>query len=122
MSSTSSLDSSAPTYTGYFSAFSGFSPNPNLPIAEEFARLAAHRGWARGSKNYNAERRRCLESEYDSRVRLTGSAGLERWQALCADVGIDSRLPSVTQCRNVCCGQKTPLVNEYSSPQLIWGD
>lgn len=94
----------------FFAQFPGFNQDPSAPVTAEFTRLAAFRGWARGSLNWTRYFRRCMEAEYD---RLIGvrAARLETWQQLCRKVDMDDSLPSITQCKKVgltysscCCG------------------
>lgn len=77
--------------------FPGFTPNPTAPLLDEIDRLANQQGWS-------AKTRRKRQAEAvaaEVAFHCDGSSGLERWQKLCKEVGIDKNLKSITQCKKV---------------------
>lgn len=89
-----------PEERAFFAGFPGFPQDPGAPVSTEFARLAAFRHWASGSKTWKKNWNICMAAEYD---RLIGSriASPRSWRELCAKVGLDGSLPSIRQCRMV---------------------
>lgn len=83
----------------FFDDFPGFVPEPSAGLRENFARLAAHRQWKNGSKNYQRNWNKYVRMEFD-REYGTNYTRLESWQNLCAELGIE-RLPSITRCKKV---------------------
>ena len=90
------------TAHAYLSRFPHFTPNPNATLLNEFERLAVSRGWRRNSKIYRKERIEYLLAEYDIYLgSLDTEDQLERFQALCRDLGIRSRPNSLRKCKKV---------------------
>lgn len=83
----------------FFDDFPDFVPEPPAGLRENFARLAAHRQWKNGSKNYKRNWNKYVRMEFDSEFG-TNYTRLESWQNLCTELGIE-RLPSITQCKKV---------------------
>lgn len=94
-----STSSSSTHVSTFFGAFPGFVPEPSASLRENFARLAAHRQWKNGSKNYKRNWNKYVRMEFDSEYG-TNYTRLESWQNLCTELGIE-RLPSITQCKKV---------------------
>jgi len=93
-------DGGAPA--GFFDAFttSGFTPDPTASIAAEFARLAAHMGWGKQSREYREQRLRAYGAEFERHYGADASR-LENWQRLCGEVGVEGVPGSITQCKKV---------------------
>ncbi|KAL2044971.1 hypothetical protein N7G274_002746 [Stereocaulon virgatum] len=86
--------------SNYFDRFPGFLPDPQLPLHEEFERLAKFRGWHTGSKQYRRENGRFLRAEFDVHLGgLESSRKLDDWQALCEELRVDSIPNSITKCK-----------------------
>ena len=73
----------------------------DVGFADEFARLAARKGWKPRSEIWHKERLQCYSQEFEA---LYGSSShLEGWARLCAEVG-ETEIPvSITQAKKVRC-------------------
>lgn len=89
------------TASDFFIQFPDFTPNPTATLADDFHRLADHRGWTRNSKRWRKMWNQLANLEYD---RLIGSTliSLDSWRGLCVEVGLEGGYPSITKCKTVC--------------------
>ena len=86
----------------FFSSFPDFTPDPTAALTDEFSRLSLTRGWKTGSKNYKEQHNRFLLAEFDAHLGdIERGNKLERWQALCIELGAKEKFPSITKCKNV---------------------
>ncbi|KAI9846703.1 MAG: hypothetical protein M1837_003758 [Sclerophora amabilis] len=117
----------APT-SAFFEDFPDFAHDPAAPSLErEFRRLAIHRGWAQGSKTWKQQHGRCLVAAFKANFE-EGSTKLQRWQALCREVGLGSTvtegvggggggsgLESITACKKALKNVHVNLVDLIDS-------
>ncbi|KAK4979593.1 hypothetical protein LTR66_010429 [Elasticomyces elasticus] len=96
--------------TSLFDQHPTFTPHPTAPLSQEFARLAQHMGWRKGSHEWRANKRRAYLQEF-ARHWGEDASRLDVWRRLCADVGVvegEAGLGSVTKCKKAL---KTVHVN-----------
>ena len=82
----------------YFEQFPDFQPDPTSRLADEFARLALHKGWKKKSKPYKHHLNNCLMAEF--KLHFDTSNKLESWQAMCQEVRVTPG-DSINQCKKV---------------------
>lgn len=93
----------------FFDAFPDFELDPNVPVSEEFKRLARKRQWKRGSKTWNKMWNRFVNMEYDQHFGGNKFAGLSDWQRLCEELELEGPFPSIRRCKTVCrCTPHSP--------------
>lgn len=91
-----SLSTSNPDY---FAAYPTFTPGPNLPLLENFNRLAEAQGWRKERRE--EERQAFLLGQYSIHLGSISTGKLQKWQELCGELGVDSIPTSITQCKKV---------------------
>lgn len=77
--------------------FPRFNPDRNATFESGFARLAALMKWK--PQERGEQLAKAVSSEMG--FRSEDASTLEDWQMLCREVGLDSGLTSITQCRKV---------------------
>jgi hypothetical protein len=89
--------SSAPEW---FSNFANFAYDPTSGVKSNFDRLAAHRKWGHKlkQKRWTECQTICFNALYGGDADINK---LEKWQALCHEVGITNPPSSIGDCRKV---------------------
>lgn len=90
---------STPKVSDFWYKYSGFDPNPRASFKHEFDRLCKHIG-ALSKKERKNLQQEALHSEIKHYYGAHLSR-LDRWQELCAEVGIEKIPNSITQCQKV---------------------
>ena len=79
----------------FFSSYPAFDHDPTASLLGEFQRLSLQEGWNQKGKKYRQSRQKCLAQEFEDHYGHASNK-LDRWQELCADVGISPIPPSIT--------------------------
>lgn len=96
------------TESSFFASFPTFQHNPNAAVSSEFHRLAQHRQWKQGSRNWKKNWNRCVNTEYD-RILGNNVVYLDDWIELCEELGLDGDFTSIRKCKMVCMPLSTYL-------------
>ncbi|KAL4892539.1 hypothetical protein BDV59DRAFT_43349 [Aspergillus ambiguus] len=96
---------------GFFDAFPDFEVDPNIPISEEFKRLARKRQWKQGSKIWRKMWNRFINLEYDRYFGGSTPAGLEGWRQLCDELDLEGPFSSITHCKKALCRVHVNIVD-----------
>ena len=80
--------------------FEGFTPNPKAGLWSEFHRLAQQQNWVPKSLVWFAAREDAYLAELESHYGNDWSK-LDKWQALCSEVGVTPVPQSITKCKAV---------------------
>ncbi|KAL5357415.1 hypothetical protein BJX96DRAFT_172499 [Aspergillus floccosus] len=102
----------------FFDGFPDFELNPNVPVSEEFKRLARKRQWKRGSKTWKKMWNRFINLEYDHHFGDNKLAGLADWQELCEELDLEGPFTSIKQCRKAVSQVHVNIVDLLESRQL----
>lgn len=88
----------------YFAAYPNFIPDPNLPLLENFNRLANAQGWRK--KRRHEEQQIYLLGQYAIHLGEISTGKLQKWQNLCRELRVDPIPTSITKCKKVRYGTK----------------
>lgn len=91
----------------YFDQFAGFTPNPKAKFDTQFKSLAKFKQWSKAEAA--KERTAAILFEFDS-LWGTDTSKLDKWQALCEEVGLGNVPGSIKQCKQVCRGTRSAAV------------
>lgn len=89
-----------PTATAcpFWYQFDDFEPSPTAKFKDEFARLAKSQAWGTSQKRKREVAALRAEVAFH---HGTCAHKLDRWQELCEEMGVDTTLTSISQCRKV---------------------
>lgn len=98
---------STPKASDFWYKHGDFEPNPRASFRHEFDRLCKHIGALskKGKKNLQTE---ALNADFKHHYGAHLSR-LDRWQELCAEVGIEEIPTSITQCQKVTTDESSGL-------------